>query len=235
MTALCAICARGGSKGVPNKNIRLLGGKPLIAYSIETGLKCKLINRLIVSTESEEIARVAEKYGAEVPFMRPPELARDNSPEWNVWRHIVQKMTLDSNYGERDIFVSLPPTSPFRSAEDVSSCITFLQNSDADIVITVRSASRHPSFNMVVFDKDNYARIAQPPEKTITRRQDAPAVYDMTTAVYVTRPEYIIRSNSIFEGRVKALILPEERALDIDTELDFSFAEFLMNRRNSRQ
>lgn len=225
METVAVICARGGSKGIPRKNIRLLGGKPLIAYAIGTALSSKLVNRVIVSTDDAEIATVARRYGAEVPFMRPQELACDDSPEWLVWQHVVQ--TLEP---KMDVFVSVPPTSPLRSVDDVNNCIQTLLESDADIVITTRPAEGNPYFNMVILDKEGYARLVIPQNKAIHRRQAAPTVFDITTVAYAARPEFILNASSIFEGKVKTVIVPSERAIDIDTELDFKIAECLLSR-----
>lgn len=222
------IFARGGSKGVPRKNIRPVAHKPLIAYAIETALASVLINRVVVSTDDAEIAGVAQQYGAEVPFMRPAGLAHDDSPEWLAWQHAI--LTLEATEGEpkMDVFVSIPPTSPLRAVEDVDACIRTLLESDADLVITVKPAERNPYFNMIVMDEAGYAQLVIPPNETIHQRQAAPLVYDMTTVAYAARPEFLLNANSMFEGKVKAVVVPTERALDIDTELDFKFAEFLL-------
>lgn len=216
------IFARGGSKGVPRKNIRLLAGKPLLAYAIETALASRWIGRVVVSTDDAEIAAVARQYGAEVPFIRPAELARDDSPEWLAWQHAIRML------GDMDIFVSVPPTSPLRAVGDVDACIEKLMESDADAVITVRLAERNPYFNMVTLDEDGYAQLVIPSGPKVHRRQEAPVVYDVTTVAYAARPEFVLRASSLFEGRLKAVVVPAERAIDIDTELDFKFAEFLL-------
>lgn len=225
---LGAIFARGGSKGVPRKNIRLLAGKPLIAYSIEAALESSLIDRVVVSTDDEEIADVAREYGAEVPFMRPVELARDDTPEWMAWQHAIR--TLDVDGQEIDSFVCIPPTSPMRAIEDIDACIQLLKDSDADIVLTATPARRSPHFNMIIINEDQSAGLVIPPKERIYRRQSAPKVYDITTIAYAARPEFVLSSTSIFEGKVKAVVVPEERSLDIDTELDFQFAEFLLEK-----
>jgi N-acylneuraminate cytidylyltransferase len=224
---LAVIPARGGSKGVPRKNIRLLAGKPLIAYAIQTALASKLIDRVIVSTDDPEIAHIARQYGAEVPFMRPPELARDDSPEWLTWQHAIRTLEAMEGFTGVKVFVCVSPTSPLRIVEDVDVCVRTLQEGDADLVITVRSADRNPYFNMVVLNEDGYAGLVIPPEGKIYRRQDAPSVYDMTTVAYAARPQFVLKASSMFEGKVKAVVVPTERALDIDTELDFKVAEFL--------
>lgn len=225
------IFARGGSQEVPGKNTRLLAGKPLIAYAIETAFQSEFIDRVEVSTDDEKIAQIAKDFGAEVPFVRPKELAQDNSPEWLAWQHAIRTLKEQNKGRELDVFVSIPPTAPLRAAEDVDKAIQTFLESDADIVITVKKASRHPSFNMITLDEQNCAKLVLPLDKHIIRRQDASPVYDMTTVAYVASPKFIMESKAIFEGRVKAVIIPEERALDIDTELDFQFAEYLMINR----
>jgi len=224
------IFARGGSKGVPGKNIRPFAGKPLIAHAIESAKKSHLINRVIVSTDDDEIARIAVHYGAEVPFVRPAELAGDKSSEWLAWQHAITE--IQRTDGQIiDVFVSIPATAPLRSFNDIDSCITMLLLSDADIVITVKKAERSPYFNMVRRRDDGYLQLVIPPEKAILGRQDAPVVYDMTTVAYAARPGFIMKAHGIFEGKVLAVEIPPERALDIDTELDFLIGEFLAGKK----
>jgi N-acylneuraminate cytidylyltransferase len=224
---VAGIFARGGSKGVPRKNIRLLAGKPLIAHAIETARKSTLIDRVFVSTDDPEIADVAARYGADVPFLRPAALAQDDSPEWLAWQHAIR--TLEGNGTPAwAAFVCVPTTAPLRSVEDVDACITALLTSDADVVMAVRRAERSPYFNMVTVDDRGYARLVIEPAVEIARRQDAPAVYDITTVAYAARPGFVLSAKSMFEGRVKAVVVASERALDIDTELDFRVAECLL-------
>jgi N,N'-diacetyl-8-epilegionaminate cytidylyltransferase len=224
---VCVIFARGGSKGLPRKNLVPLAGRPLIAWSISMAQLCPSIDRVVVSTEDDEIARVAEAWGAEVPFRRPPELAADNSPEWLAWRHAVQ--TLDGAPGARpiDLFVTLPPTSPLRAVEDVEATIAKVRDEAFDMAITVRNAARSPYYNMVKLAEDSAASLVIAPDKALHRRQDAPRVYDITTVAYATRPAYMMAHLGLFEGRVGAVVVPEERALDIDTPLDLRVGEAL--------
>ncbi len=224
------IFARGGSKGIPRKNIRLFAGKPLLAYAIETAKESRYIDRVIVSTDDQEIAGIARQYGAEVPFLRPPELAGDKAPEWFAWRHALLEIQRISGQLP-DVFVSIPPTSPLRNVSDVDRCIACLLEGDADIVISVKTADRSPYFNMVTLDNDGYAKLVIQPGRTVIRRQDAPVVYDMTTVAYAARPAFILNEDGIFAGNVKAVEIPSERAIDIDTELDFRFAEFLISEK----
>lgn len=218
------VFARGGSKGVVDKNIRHLGGEPLIAHTIKCALASGMLDRLIVSTEDEKIAAIAREYGAEVPFSRPAELASDNAPEWLAWRHAIEQVEAF------DVFVSLPATSPLRAPQDILSCVNLYLEGDTDMVVTVRHAARHPSFNMVKRDADGYLHLVMPPEGIIARRQDVPPVFDVTTVAYVSSPGFIRAATSVFQGRVKAVTIPDERALDIDTEMDFAFAEFMLGR-----
>lgn len=228
---LGAIFARGNSKGVPRKNIKPLAGKPLIAYAIETARAVPAIDRVIVSTDNAEIVEVAKQYGAEVPFIRPSELAQDNSPEILAWKHAIDSVEKELGHAV-DVMVSVPTTSPMRFPEDVEACVRLLLESDADIVVTVTEAHRSPYFNMVLLDEGHNAKlVVSPVGGVLTRRQDAPMVYDMTTVAYAARGSYIKSTSALMAGKVKAVLIPKERALDIDTMDDFEMAELLMNKR----
>lgn len=223
------IFARGGSKGIPRKNLKLLGGKPLIAHSIDIAKACPSIESVIVSTDDDAIADVSRKFGADVPFMRPGELATDKAPEWLAWRHAIRWH--EEHRGKFDIFLSLPTTSPFRNVADVESCIACLrQDTQADIVVTATEASRSPYFNMVRMDGDGYAHLVMN-GREYAHRQDVPAVYDLTTVAYAARPGFVLSAARYFDGRVRMVQVPPERAIDIDTPLDFEIAEFLASRR----
>jgi len=230
VTTVGAIFARGGSKGVPRKNVRLLAGKPLIAHSIDVARACPGIDRVIVSTDDAEIADVARAHGAEVPFTRPAELARDDSPEWLAWQHALRE--LEAAGEPASLLVTVPTTAPLRSVEDVEACLAAVRDSDADCAITVSPAQRSPYFNMVQLDAEGFAELVIRPEREVTRRQDSPEVFDMTTVAYCARPEFVLRASSLFDGRVRAVVVPRQRALDIDDELDLAFAEFLIERRD---
>jgi CMP-N-acetylneuraminic acid synthetase len=222
--AFAFIFARGGSKGVPGKNIKLLAGKPLIAYAIETALATRRFESVIVSTDSEEIAAISRRFGAATPFLRPAELASDTAPEWNAWRHAIQ--FVQNHHGVFDIFVSLPATSPFRNVNDVRGCMSLLEeNPETDIVLTGRRAERSPYFNMVLVDERNFARLVIEPKNNLVRRQDAPEVFELTTVAYAARPHFILRADNVWAGKVRMVVIPEERAMDIDTKHDFFIAE----------
>lgn len=225
ITAL--ICARGGSKGLPGKNTRLLAGKPLIGWAINQTQAVKRIDRILVSTDSEEIADVARQYGADVPFLRPAELAQDNSPERLAWRHALSYLKLtDGAYP--DALIVVPTTAPLRSVEDLERCLDEYEKGNADTVITVTDSHRSPYFNMVKVNSDGTVGLVIPPVEAISRRQDVPAVYDVTTVAYVSDPQFVMTHDGIFDGRVRSVHVPVERALDIDTLLDFRVAECLI-------
>ena len=226
MRTFAFIFARGGSKGVPGKNIKEICGKPLIAYPIEIAKEIESIEKIFVSTEDDNIATVAKGFGADI-IPRPHDLAQDDSPEWLAWQHAVKWL---GRKGESfDIFVSLPTTSPLRNKKDITQCLKSL-GKKTDMVVGITAAARSPWFNMVQKDKDGFLKVLLGDGNTYTRRQEAPAIFDMTTVAYVSRPKFIANFTGIFDGKVKGVEIPAERALDIDTELDFEIAEFLMDK-----
>jgi len=230
MNIVALICARGGSKGIPNKNIKLLGGKPLIVRSINQAKELKEINRVIVSTDSKEIANIAIDAGAEVPFIRPLKLGEDNVPEWLVWRHALESIKKKGD-NFPDILIVIPATAPLRTVDDLKNCLIEYQKGDADIIITVTDSHRNPYFNMVKINEEGVASLVITPEKNITRRQDAPDIYDVTTVAYVTTPKFILEKDNIFSGKVRHVHVPIERALDIDTPFDLKIAELLLSKK----
>lgn len=219
------IFARGGSKGLPGKNLKLLNGKPLLQYSIETAKKVDKINDIFVSTDCDSIALVALNNGAKV-IDRPKELAKDTSPEWMAWRHAIAYVR--DNFGIFDVFVSLPATSPLRSVKDVETAIEKLQISDADICVSVTPASRSPYFNMVKVGENGTADLIIKSKDAFSRRQDVPEVYDITTVVYAADVSFVEKNSSIFTGHVVATVVPKNRAIDIDDIYDFMFAEVVL-------
>jgi N-acylneuraminate cytidylyltransferase len=220
------IFARGGSKGVPNKNIANFAGKPLIAWSIEFGLGLDCVDRVFVSTNSIAIANIARDFGADIPFMRPEELAEDNSPEWLAWRHAISftYQTDESMPGE---FLVLPATSPLRIKDDVEEAIANFRRGGADVVVTMSEARRHPSFNILRETSNKYINLFDQSESDKRNRQAFKPVFDLATVCYIANPTFVLQSNSIFEGRVRGSMVPLERAIDIDTFLDFELAEYL--------
>ncbi|MCC2615130.1 acylneuraminate cytidylyltransferase family protein [Aestuariibacter halophilus] len=218
------VFARGGSKGLPRKNVKLLAGKPLLSYSIDLARKMSMFEKVYVSTEDNEIASVASDFGATV-IKRPDELAKDDSDEWLSWQHAVNwSIAAD---GPFDRFVSLPATSPLRNQHDVQLACDKFSASSFDACITVTPSSRSPFFNMVTLGVDSEVTIVSD-GMDIRRRQDAPKVYDITTVAYVTSPEFILRNAGLFKGHVCAVPVPKARAVDIDDMIDFKLAETLL-------
>jgi len=228
MDVVGAVFARGGSKGVPGKNLRLLDGKPLVARAIEQALACRGVDRVVLSTDSEEIAAVGRAAGADVPWLRPAELAEDTSREWLAWQHLLRWLAAENELPNHLLVV--PCTAPLREVSDLERCLEAARDPAVDIVLTVTEAHRNPWFNMVTVDDAGDARLVLEPPERIHRRQDAPATFDVGTVAFVARPDFVLRSDSLYDGRVRAVPVPPERNLDIDTELDFAFAEFLLTR-----
>lgn len=223
------IFARGGSKGLPGKNIKHLAGKPLLQYSIDSALASPSIEKVFVSTDDKEIAKVAQNGGG-ILIERPAELATDTSPEWLAWRHAIE--WTKANYGEFDGFVSLPATSPLRSVEDVEAAIAKRLDKNADICISVTPASRSPFFNMVKSNEQGFVELVNKTSANITRRQDAPDVFDITTVVYATSPQFILDNSGLFSGTVTSIEIPKFRAVDIDDIYDFRLAEAILKDGN---
>lgn len=223
------ICARGGSKGLPGKNLKTLAGKPLIAWAIEVARSCPSIDKVFVSTENSEIASIARHFGAEVPFLRPADLATDDSPELLTWKHFIQTLTTAEGKAP-EILVNVPATAPLRAVVDVQGCIAGLKESGADLCLTVRPAERNPYFTMVNLN-DGWVSMLMTPAQKYFRRQDAPEVFDIVPVAYAARAEYILRTDRLLDGKVRGTIVPPERSIDIDSEMDLAFAEFLLSRQ----
>lgn len=224
------IFARGGSKGLPGKNLRPLCGKPLLAWSIEHALSVDAVRRVIVSTDAPAIAEVARTYGAEVPFLRPAELASDTAPEWLSWQHALRWLLAEEGRLP-DAMLSVPATAPLRGEHDLVRCLERFAVGDADAVITISESHRNPYFNMVTRDAHGIANVVMPESNGVSRRQDAPAVFDIATVAYVAKPGFVLMSNRLFDGRVAAVELPRAHCLDIDTLEDFEWAEYQMRKR----
>jgi CMP-N,N'-diacetyllegionaminic acid synthase len=226
-----AICARGGSKGVPRKNLRHLLGKPLIAHAVECARACPILQRVVVSTDDPEIADVAKQFGAEVPFMRPAQLAQDDTSKWAVFQHLVQ--TLEEKEGGRvDILVDLDAGTPLRQPDDIARCVEQLTTESTDVVVTAYAADRNPYFNMVEVSGEGFARIVKWSGKPIVCRQEAPQVYSLSPAVYAIRRDALCQYEHWSQAKLKIHVIPRQRAIDIDSELDLRFVEYLMQSRD---
>jgi len=229
MKILAIIPARGGSKGVPRKNIKLMNGKPLLAYTAEVALEAKdLFHKIIVSTEDEEIAEVAKVLGLEVPFLRPQEYASDHSASVELVRHAVLK--LEELEGEKyDAVMLLQPTNPLRIKEDIVKSLEIFKNTKTDSVISVgRAISNHPAY-MKKIDENGYLGPYSICEVEGTRRQDfKPYAYFRDGAVYLTKRDVIVNSNSLWGKTITPYVIPEERSVGIDTMIDWHLCEILL-------
>lgn len=228
LNILITICARGGSKGVKNKNIRMLLGKPLITYSIETAQKWGIAERIVVSTDSKEIAEIALSFGAEVPFLRPDELASDTSPKLSAIRHAL--IHSEKYFNERfDVVVDLDATAPLRSIKDLDKGFALFQKYQPKTLFSVVPARRNPYFNMVEELEDGKAILCKNLPDSVVRRQDAPKVYNMNASIYFYRRDYVLDIENVnaMSDDTRILVMDEETGFDIDSELDFKLIEFL--------
>lgn len=228
---LAVIPARGGSKGVPRKNIRPICGKPLIAYTIEAALEVQhLLHRVIVSTEDDEIAAISRHYGAEVPFHRPVELSGDRVPTLPVLQHAVRFVEKQDGI-ELDWVLLLQPTDPLRQAGDIEAALTLAQQGECDSIISVVQVfSTHPIL-MKRIENDRLLPYCIE-EKEGTRRQDyLPAAYMRNGAIYLTRRNVIIEQNSIWGNIMRPYVMPQERSVGVDNELDLKMVEILIQQK----
>jgi len=233
MSRLCTICARGGSKGVKNKNIRELAGKPLISYSLEQARGSKLFDFIAVSSDSAEILNVAGSYGADLLVDRPPELATDTAAKIPVICHCVEKA--EQFLGKRfDVIVDLDATSPLRLAEDIKGSVDLLESNNVSNVITAAPSRRSPYFNLVELADEGVVKLSKPLQKPIVRRQDSPQCFDMNASIYVWKRSALFDYPTVFNADTRLFVMPEERSIDIDSELDFEFVEFIMKKRNTK-
>ncbi len=231
-SVLCTICARGGSKGVKNKNIKELDGKPLIAYTIEQAKASKLFEHIVISTDSDAIADVAKAYGAEVFFKRSDAMASDTAGKLDVIRDAF--MRSEAHYQKQyDYLVDLDATAPLRSVEDIINSFEQFKKANNDNLITAMPSRRSPYFNLVEVGNDGKVKLSKKLDSAILRRQDAPKSYDMNASIYIWKREVILEEKTLFLEKTGLYVMPEERSIDIDTELDFEFVEFLMRKKDA--
>ena len=227
-SVVALITARGGSKGLPRKNIRLLLSKPLIAWTIEEAKKCRLIDRVIVSTEDEKISNTARKYGGEVPFIRPKGLAQDRTEMVDVIIHALDWLKT-SGY-QHDLFVLLQPTSPLRTAEDIEGAIKLFFSKKANAVVSVCEAERHP-YLANTLPKDDCMKNFLRADIMDKNRQELPKYYRLNGAIYLADCGYFRRYKSFYGKNSYAYIMPQDRSADIDSEIDLRWAEYLLKKR----
>ena len=228
---LGVIPARGGSRGVIKKNLRPLCGKPLIVYAIECGLNCRSIDHLLVSTDDHEIAEVAKRNGAEVPFLRPSELATDTTPTLPVLQHAV--IEAEKVYSKRvRCVVLLEPTGPLKTEEDVEAALKIFREGDCNAVVSGNVAHRNPYFSMVEM-RDGYVHLSKEPLMSVGRRQDTPGVYDLNPIVWIYSRKALFEERARIPNRTRIYLVPPERAFDLDTEFDFELMEYMMRSRRA--
>ncbi len=231
---LCVIGARGGSKGVKNKNITPIAGKPLIAYTILQALQSSLFTHIVLSTDSKEIAKVGKEWGAEVFFLRDKELASDTAGKLPAIRDALLRSEehFQTHY---DVVFDLDATSPLRLVSDIIQAYSQFVRDDNDILITAAPARKSPYFNLVeIFENNGKQQVAlsKTPDKPILRRQDSPKCYDMNASIYIWKREALLSNESVFTPNTGLFVMPESRSVDIDTPLDFEFVEFMLNKAN---
>ena len=226
-TVLGIIAARGGSKGLPGKNILPLAGKPLIAYTIEAAATSTLLDRTIVSTDNRQIAEVARQWGAEVPFMRPAELAADDTLSFPVLLHGLDWLARHDGYVPSHVML-LQPTSPLRTAEDIDAAIRVARERGADSVVSCTPVGhRHPYWMKKLTDDGRMVDF-MPVERFPYRRQELPPAYALNGAIYLAKGRRLLEMGTWFSDRSYPYLMPEERSLDIDSPLDLRVAELLL-------
>jgi len=220
------ITARGGSKSIPQKNIKMLAGKPLIAWTIEAAQESKGLSRVIVSTDDEKIAEVARQWGAEVPFIRPAELALDDSSSISVVLHAINWMEESEGFSP-DYVMLLQPTSPLRTAEDIDQSIELARKKRAVAVVSVCEAVHHPYDCKRVLGDETLADFIST-DIVYLRRQDLPPAYALNGAIYLCQRMSLLREQTFYPEGTIAYIMPPDRSLDIDTMWDWHLAELII-------
>ena len=228
---LAIIPARGGSKGLPGKNIRELAGKPLIAWSIEAARQSRFVDEVIVSTDCEKTAQIAKLWGGHVPFIRPAELATDSAKGIDVILHALSwRQTIAPPV---DLVLLLQPTSPLRTAEDIDLAVDLFSTRQAKVIVSVCPVDHHPWWSNTL-PEDNSMRDFLRPEAVNTNRQELPAFYRLNGAIYLADVAFLQETQSFMTSETYASVMPAERSVDIDTLLDFRMAEFMLRARNDQ-
>lgn len=230
MNILATVAARGGSKGVKGKNIRMLAGKPLIGHTLDQIRAWGKYARLLVSTDSDEIAEIARAYGADVPFLRPAELATDTSGKIEVLRHAL--LEAERIYATRfDALFDLDATAPIRMPGDMDRIVSRFLETGADCVLSATKARKNPYFNMLEENPDGTVAVSKPLPAALKRRQDAPRVFDANASMYVYRRGFLLdpATVSVLSGRAFVYEMDPLSAYDIDEELDFRIVEMIMS------
>jgi N-acylneuraminate cytidylyltransferase/CMP-N,N'-diacetyllegionaminic acid synthase len=232
MKILCTICARAGSKGVTNKNLRPINSKPLIVYSIEQALATKLFDQIVVSSDSAEIRNVALANGATYAVERPFELASDTAPKLPAIRHCVESS--EKKFGQFEVIIDLDATAPLRNPEDILGALELLKTTNSDNVITGTPAHRSPYFNLVETNEQGIVHLSKQPRAAVDRRQDSPEWVDMNASIYVWRRHALFENETLFTKSTRLFVMPRERSIDIDSQADFDMVEWLMTKGNTK-
>ena len=230
MKILAIIPARAGSKGIPDKNIARVAGKPLIAYTIQTAANSNVFDRIIVSTDSKKIAKISESLGAEIPFLRPKTLAQDKTPGIFPILHGIRWLAVNQNY-HPDYIMCLQPTSPLRSSVDIKKSILIALQKKADSVISVSPVERHPYWMKKVDKKGRLFNFVSS-NRFVSRRQLLPAAYALNGSIYLARREILVGHRTWYMKRTYAYVMPRERSLDIDTPWDLHLANLILRTRS---
>lgn len=223
------IGARAGSKGVPGKNFRDLHGKPLIDWSLDQLLASDRVDHVVVSTDSPEIYAHAIGRGCMDIGLRPAHLATDTAAKWHVWQHALAEV--EKQTGPAEAFLDLDCTSPLRLPEDIDAGLDLFARAQPDMVMSCCESRKNPYFNMLEIDDSGALEVSKPLPHGVVARQQAPMVYDHVGLVYVVRPGYLHKAQSLFEGHVIPLVVPNERGLDVDSPFDWDVIDFLMGRQ----
>ena len=224
---IAIIPARGGSNGLPRKNIKLLNGKPLIAYTIEAALKANCIDKVVVSTDDIEIAEISKKYGAEVPFMRPKDLAQDNSLAKDVYLYTMERLKDMYNCDVKEFMVLLP-TAPLRDENDIDNAFSLFKKNKAKTLVSIKEAPCPPSWYFVKNDKNQIENAKLTSEEAVKNRQDNKVYYIPNGAIYILNYELLKNKGTYYCESTVGFLMNDEKSIDIDYELDFKFAEFLL-------
>ena len=224
MKTFALIPARGGSKGIPRKNIKLIAGKPLIVWTIEAALRSNLLSSVVVSTDDAEIAEVARHAGAQVPFMRPTEISQDHTPGLDPVLHAIAQLP------QFKAVLLLQPTSPLRTTEDIDTCLNMAANQQTPSLVSVCEPDTHPYWTYRLTEGRGLEPLI--PVAPVTRRQDLPPVVAVNGALYFAEADWLRRSGNLIGAETLAYLMPRDRSVDLDTPLDWKLAELLLKERN---
>mgnify|MGYP006083571821 CR=1 FL=1 len=229
---LCTICMRGGSQGVKNKHIRLIDGKPLMYFTIRQAIKSNIFDNIVISTDSKKLLKIAKSYGAEGWFLRPKKLALNTSPKVPAIKHAF--VQAEKFYNKKfETIIELDATSPLRKTEDILKAYNFFVKKKADMLITGCKSRKNPYYNMVEVIKGKIKKVKSL-KKDIYRRQDAPETYDCNASIYIWNRKSLINFKSFFTKKTVFYQMPENRSVDIDSELDFQLVKFLLRKNNAK-